>query len=137
MGMFITGVKDGKSCIVEQVETGAGSDSLLVTTLLDIPLNDLPPRATGSARHHEIHLPPDTVRWLRVYFPPNTLAALHHTDSIDCNTVVAGSAELILDDGPHKVTVGDSFAVNGVDHGWRTGDEGCTLSILLIGLPPR
>ena len=70
------------------------------------------------------------------HFPPNSdWPEMHYTDTIDCHTIVAGSIDLILDDGPHHLDVGDAAVVAGVDHGWRAGPAGATLSIVILGTP--
>ena len=63
-------------------------------------------------------------------------ATVHHTDSIDCHTVIRGSCALILDDGDHWLEAGDCVIVNGVDHAWRTGPDGCVSSSMFIATPP-
>ena len=74
---------------------------------------------------------------MTTYFPPNgEWPAMHYTDTIDCHTVIAGSVDLILDDGAHRLAAGDCVMVTGVDHAWKAGPDGCTTSILLIGTPP-
>ena len=45
----------------------------------------------------------------------------------------AGSVELLLDDGPHHMDVGDSLVLPGVDHGWQAGPSGCTMTLVNVG----
>jgi hypothetical protein len=61
---------------------------------------------------------------------------MHQTDTLDFDLVVAGSMDLVLDDGPHHLGVNDCVVVTGVDHAWRAGPDGCTLSVFLLGTPP-
>jgi hypothetical protein len=35
------------------------------------------------------------------------------------------------------LSAGDCAVVAGVDHAWRTGPEGCTTSIVIVGTPRR
>jgi hypothetical protein len=42
----------------------------------------------------------------------------------------------VLDDGAHRLERGDAVVVKGVDHGWATHDEGCRMSVVVIGTPP-
>ena len=58
---------------------------------------------------------------------------MHHTDTIDYDIVLAGSVELILDDGAHLLGPGDCVVITGVDHAWRAGPDGVILSVALIG----
>jgi hypothetical protein len=75
-------------------------------------------------------------QWLVSRWGPHDGAAAHHTDTLDFDLVVAGTMELILDDGAHLLETGDCAVVTGVDHAWRAGPEGCTLSVVLLGSPP-
>jgi hypothetical protein len=61
---------------------------------------------------------------------------MHHTDTLDFDIVLAGSVELLLDDGAHPLGPGDCVVVSGVDHAWSTGSDGCSLSIVTVGTPP-
>ena len=61
---------------------------------------------------------------------------MHHTDTLDFDTVIAGSIELILDDGGHRLEAGDVVVISGVDHAWRSGPDGCTMVITLQGTEP-
>ena len=61
---------------------------------------------------------------------------MHHTDTLDLQTVLSGSVELVLDDGAHRLDAGDLVVLAGVDHAWRAGPDGARLSAVLIGTPP-
>ena len=60
---------------------------------------------------------------------------MHYTDTIDLDVVLSGAIELVLDDGAHRLEPGDSVVVNGIDHAWRAGPEGCVMSVATIGTP--
>jgi quercetin dioxygenase-like cupin family protein len=63
---------------------------------------------------------------------------MHYTDSIDLELVIEGSVVLELDNGDHRLEAGDCVVMNGVDHGWRVGPDGCTVLIAILGTPsPR
>jgi hypothetical protein len=62
---------------------------------------------------------------------------MHHTDTIDFDTIIFGEVDILLDDGPHHLVPGDCVVVKGVDHAWLAGPEGCTSSVVVIGTPPR
>jgi hypothetical protein len=138
MRMLITGYKDGKSCVVEEIPLDAPGEDMTVANVLSLKLDALPPRPPGRGEFRDIGTPHGVMNWMRVRYRPNELRPTHYTDTIDCHTVVSGSIEAILDDGPHKLMPGDSLVMNGVDHQWRTGPEPCCVSIVVIGTPaPR
>jgi hypothetical protein len=60
---------------------------------------------------------------------------MHHTDTVDFDTLLEGSLELQLDDGTHPLNVGDCVIVAGVDHAWKSGPEGCRLSVAMVATP--
>lgn len=62
---------------------------------------------------------------------------MHHTDTIDCNVIVDGQVELLLEDGAHLLGVGDCVVMSGVDHAWRAGAQGCVASAVALGTPAR
>ena len=66
---------------------------------------------------------------------PGSEAPMHHTDTLDLQTVLSGSVELLLDDGAHRLEQGDLVVLTGVDHAWRAGPDGCRLSAVLVGTP--
>jgi quercetin dioxygenase-like cupin family protein len=72
-----------------------------------------------------------------VDYAPDIEFPVHNTDTIDFDTVIEGSVSIVLDDGEHELEPGDVLVVNGVDHGWKAGPEGCRLSVLMLGTPPR
>jgi uncharacterized cupin superfamily protein len=61
---------------------------------------------------------------------------MHQTNTVDFDIVVAGSVELILDDGTHLLETGDCAVITGVDHAWRAGSSGCTVSAVAVGTRP-
>ena len=84
----------------------------------------------------DLAVPPGSMRWTAIEYGPGAEFSMHHTDTVDFDVVLSGSVELILDDGAHLLTVGDSAVVTGVDHAWRAGPEGCRLNIMTIGVAP-
>jgi hypothetical protein len=135
MRMIVTGVRDGKSCVVEEIDCTPRGEGLHTLPIAELALDTLPPRPAGTGGFVDIPVQPGAMLWYRVRFPPDQLRDTHHTDTIDCHTVVSGSIELILDDGAHRLAPGDSAMVTGVDHGWRTGPEGCCVSMIIFGTP--
>ena len=140
MRILVTGVDDqGRSCVIEE---RAGSDApfaggITVTVAAETASNPPPPRPPGHGDLIPIVRAPGLARWSFVEFPPNLTTPFHHTDSIDFDVVLDGEVSLLLDDGAHPLGHGDAVVVNGVDHGWETHAEGCRMSVVVIGTPPR
>jgi len=54
-------------------------------------------------------------------------------DTLDLETVLTGSVDLLLDDGVHHLEEGDMVVMTGVDHAWKAGPDGCRINAILIG----
>jgi quercetin dioxygenase-like cupin family protein len=126
---------DGHSCVVQQAQFADPRDAPTLQTIFKtaLPPPGRPP-ATGS--YLDLRIPPGRLAWARVELKPGHETDRHHTDSVDLDIIVAGSVELLLDDGAHVLEPGDCVVVGGVDHGWRAGPDGCTSSVIAIGTPP-
>jgi mannose-6-phosphate isomerase-like protein (cupin superfamily) len=136
MRRFVTGVKDGKSCMVRVTEVSLDRSEISGHDFIDFSVNPPAPRPAGDGAFLDVQLPVGGVKWVTSHFPPGSAwPTMHHTDTIDCHTIISGSIDLILDDGPHTLSAGDCVIVTGVDHAWQAGDEGCISSLLLIGTP--
>jgi quercetin dioxygenase-like cupin family protein len=61
---------------------------------------------------------------------------MHRTDTLDFAVILEGSVELTLDDGVHPLLPGDCVVVQGVDHAWRAGEQGCVLCGINLGTAP-
>jgi quercetin dioxygenase-like cupin family protein len=139
--LLITGVDaSGRSCAVrEQPVTpqgAAGLDGVLYAVLHATSAEASIPAGGRAADRLDLAVAPGMIRWTTIEYAPGTEFAMHHTDTVDFDVVLAGSVDLILDDGAHPLAAGDSLVVTGVDHGWRAGPEGCRLSVVTIGAPP-
>jgi hypothetical protein len=135
MRLIVTGVQDGKSCVVQEIDCTPQGEGLSTINALSLQLDALPPRPPGTGEFLDIPVPSGGMSWYRVRFPAGQLRRNHHTDTIDCHTIVDGWIELILDDGHHRLMPGDSAMVTGVDHGWQVGPEDCTVSMIILGTP--
>ncbi|MFP8875645.1 MAG: cupin domain-containing protein [Myxococcota bacterium] len=84
-----------------------------------------------SAGRADPQLLPEEIRHM---FDPED-AGMHTTDTIDYVVIVAGKAELELDDGRKElVQQGDCVVQRGTRHAWRVvGDEPLVLAATLIG----
>ena len=140
MRVLITGVDDqGRSCVVGepmQIATPYDSGGITVTIAAETESCPPPPRPPGRGDLLSIVGTPGIVRWSFVEFPPGTNTPFHHTDSVDFDVVLEGAVDVILDDGAHRLGPGDGVVMNGVDHGWETHEEGCRMSVVVIGTPP-
>lgn len=135
MKLIVSGIRDGKSCIVQEIDCTPSSDGMSTQAILDLELGSLPPRPPGIGDFVDIPVTQGAMKWYRVGFAPNQFWGMHYTDTVDCHTIVSGSIDLILDDGPHCLEPGDSAIVNGVDHAWQAGPDGCATSIIIFGTP--
>lgn len=138
MKRLVTGVdSNGRSCVVEEADLGpsdvAEMEQHMVFRTSESPP---PPRPAGHGADMDLGVAPGLTRWTVVQWPPDRDAPMHHTDTVDFDIVLAGSIDLVLDDGSHHLEPGDCVLVNGVDHSWKAGPEGCTLSVVLLGSTP-
>jgi quercetin dioxygenase-like cupin family protein len=135
MRTLVTGIDaNGQSCVLE--ETVLGPPGSTTGAFYETPGAPPPPRPAGRGDFVDIGPPAGIARWLVVPMEPGYEYGMHQTDTIDFDTVLAGNIDLILDDGPHPLDAGDSVVVAGVDHAWKAGPGGCTLSVLFLGTPP-
>lgn len=139
MQRLVTGTdEDGRSCVVSretQEPADGGPGVSVLDTMVDITQTPPPSRPAGSGDFVDLEVAPGQLRWMVIRWEADAEFAMHHTDSIDLDTVLAGSMQLTLDDGTHQLEPGDCVVVNGVDHAWRAGPEGCTMSIAIYGTP--
>lgn len=138
--LLVTGVDaSGRSCAVQDgpitPQTFPGFEGILVSALYGASA----PTVSDGGRVAEplgLGVPPGALNWMTLDYGPGVVLSMHHTDTIDLDLVLAGSIELVLDDGAHPLGPGDSVVVTGVDHGWRTGPDGCRLSVVSFGVTP-
>jgi hypothetical protein len=137
--LVITGVDaSGRSCAVQDgpvtLAGFAGFEGILFSVLYETP--SAPSISSGgrAADTFDLGVPPGTLSWKMIDYGPGVAFSMHHTDTVDLDLVVSGSVELILDDGAHPLEAGDAAVVTGVDHSWRTGPDGCRLSVMSIGV---
>jgi len=136
---LITGVDaDGRSCVVSKDELALNPVGPGFAMGIPYATTTSPPpaRAPGAAPLIDQYIEPGIVRWMIVELGPNSETPMHHTDTLDLQTVLSGTVDLVLDDGAHRVEHGDLVVLTGVDHAWKTGAEACRLGAVLIGTPP-
>lgn len=136
---LVVGAEHGRSCVVEQItwqpDPEAADTGATCVAVLDVAAPDV--RPVGASEYRDYGIPVGTFAWNRVAWAAGQERPLHFTNTIDSITVIDGSLTIILDDGEHELTAGDSVLIKGVDHGWRVGPEGCTSSNLLFGTSGR
>ena len=137
MRQLVTGVDaDGRSCVVAEHpvdgKTGRSRQMISFTTAT----NPAPPRPPGRGEYVDLEVPVGTTKLMVVQWASDFTYGMHYTDTIDFDTILEGSATLILDDGPHLLETGDIAVVTGVDHAWEAGPDGATISFIFLGTPP-
>ena len=143
LGMRIlrTGVDAaGRSCVLSDERIALSSDPSApgfgFAQLFQAPAAPPPPRPRGRGEWLDVQLDPGLVSWQVVDYAPSQTYPMHHTDTVDLDIVLRGTIELTLDDGVHLLEAGDGVVITGVDHAWRSGPDGCRLSVTFIGTPP-
>ncbi|MGY4712836.1 cupin domain-containing protein [Mycolicibacterium sp. CBM1] len=139
MRLLITGVDaDGKSCVVsnDYVDINQVAPGFAMAIPYATTSSPPPPRPPATAELIDQFIEPGHVRWMVVDYGPNTQTPMHHTDTLDLQTVLSGTVDLILGDGVHPLREGDMVVMTGTDHAWKAGPEGCRVNAVLIGTPP-
>lgn len=140
MRRVVTGTDpEGRSCVVEDTDVGAtmATPDFERHEIYRSPSVPPPPRPQGHGEEFPMGIEPGQVLWYLTRMGPGVVdVPFHHTDTVDIGFVLDGSIELLLDDGAHLLRAGDSFVVNGHDHSWRIGRDGCRLCSASIGTPP-
>src|SRR5579872_1029068 len=135
MRRIVTGIdENGRSCVVEETELEADGGRFAI---YQTSTNPLPPRPVGRGEALDLNVPPGIARWICLEFEPGYQRSMHHTDTVDFDAIIAGTMDLLLDDGTHRLGPGDCVVMNGVDHAWAAGPDGCTALIVTLGSPPR
>jgi hypothetical protein len=137
MRQIVTGIDaDGRSCVVTeyQLEHGDRSHGGRVDGFLS-GSNPAPPRPPGRGEYVDLEVPVGQTKTLLAKWASDFSYGMHHTDTIDFDHVIEGSAVLILDDGRHVLEAGDSAIVTGVDHGWEAGPAGAAIAFVFLGTP--
>ena len=130
----------GRSCVVEDVELDPSISMPGFERHVVYQSDSTPPpsRPAGHGDYFPMDLAPGRVMWYFTTLEPRAEfdVPFHHTDTVDVGLLLDGTIELILDDGSHLLRAGDCFVVNGDDHSWRVGEQGCRICSASIGTPP-
>jgi quercetin dioxygenase-like cupin family protein len=138
---IVTGIDDdGHSCVVSRhvpEAVAAGPGLSLIDTLFETSQVPPPSGPAGQGEYLDLGVAPGLVKWFVVEYEPGASFSMHHADTIDFDTVLAGSLELVLDDGVHALGPGDCVVMTGVGHAWRAGTDGCRMGVVMLGTLPR
>jgi len=142
MRVLLTGADaEGRSCVVGEetvtLDAVPGSSGFWFGDVVETTATPPPAGPAQRGEHLELGLAPGVVRWQVIDYPEGQNYPMHHTDTVDFDTVLRGRIELTLDDGAHVLEAGDGAVINGVDHAWAAGPDGARLSVISIGTPPR
>jgi quercetin dioxygenase-like cupin family protein len=136
MRQIITGVDaDGRSCVVAEhpIDARRPDRSRMISTFHTAA--SPPSRPPGRGEHVDLEVPVGATKLMLAQWSADFSSGMHQTDTIDFDTVLEGSATLVLEDGRHHLGVGDVAVVMGVDHAWEAGPEGTTISFVFLGTP--
>ena len=136
--LLVTGVDAaGRSCAVQDdpvvLQGNPGMPGVLYSVLHSTTSAPSIPTGGRAADPLDLGVAVGALNWLMIEYGPGVTFSMHHTDTVDLDIVLSGSVDLLLDDGEHPLTAGDTVVVTGVDHAWRTGPDGCRLSVVAIG----
>jgi quercetin dioxygenase-like cupin family protein len=116
-------------------DAGQGASRLIDAFRIDGPLAPVT-EATSVWRdpaEFGVHVRPGQASWSVFRQAPGEHHALHHTDTIDLDTVLAGSVRLTAGGVDTELHAGDCVLLAGVPHSWLAGDDGCVLSVVFLG----
>jgi hypothetical protein len=134
MRALVTGVDgSGRSCVARVIELERPTTGLTQQTVYVTEESPPPGGAPGSGQQLDLGIAPGVVHWAVTHWAPHFEGGYNQTNTVDFDTVLAGSIDLILDDGVHELNTGDCVLVNGVAHAWRGGRDGGTLAVVLVG----
>ena len=138
MRQIVTGIDaNGDSCVVEEIPFMPSENPLEIQDIFQTSTSPPPARPIGRALDLDFAVPPGILRAMYVKYGPGRESQMHHTDTIDFVTIISGRLDLLLSDGAHSLHRGDCAVINGVDHSWTAGPEGCTFSSVSLGTVPR
>ena len=131
----------GRSTVVsvKSVEFPHDPQGLAVETLWAMAAEEIkaaPPHAKDS-HWMDLGLADGALRWVMWRLPPGSTSQMHHTDTIDCQVILAGEVTCELGAGEVRLRPGDAILIPGLEHKWVASSEGCTLAGVCRGLPAR
>jgi len=131
----------GRSTVVstKTIEFPADADSLAVEHLWSqsAETGGEPLAHPPESHWMDLEVSDGAVRWIMWRLPPNSVSGMHHTDTVDCQVVLAGEVTCVLGAGEVRLGPGDAILIPGLEHQWAAGPQGCNLSGVVRGLPAR
>jgi quercetin dioxygenase-like cupin family protein len=112
---------------------GPGECVLAELWRADAPPDSRPEDPVEVRELLDVECRPGEIRHRYVMLGPDRFTPMHRTHTLDCDVVVAGQVELLLEDGAVLLAAGDVVILPGATHGWQTGAEGCTMSVTMVG----
>ena len=81
--------------------------------------------------------PAHGTRFAVIDFPPNSIGAVHRTESLDYVIVLAGEIEMQMDQSVVKMKAGDVMVQRGTNHGWSNrSDQAARVAFVLMDAKP-
>ena len=129
---------DGRSTVVriEEVSDAAAAE-VMASTVWRTEVS--PPPAPGPPWPDpplDVGCPATGTIWRLVRMPAGYEFGRHRTETLDYDTLVAGTLQLVLEAGSVDLSPGDCVVLPGVPHAWRAGPAGATLNVVMTGLGP-
>jgi hypothetical protein len=147
MRLIVCGLDaSGQSCLVSQTELAyapiPGVPGAGVAKLYAIDQSPPPSSPPGKGKFSGDSLAPGQVSWYIINHEPRDSNeehagnVLHYRNAVDMVVILEGGGDMMLGDGAHPAQAGDCIVMPGIDHGLRSGPQGCRLMSLAIGTPP-
>ncbi len=144
MQLIITGTDEqGRSTILEirdpmanPVDSTGYSRRGEMWATTQQPFELVTPRTTVEQEMIDLELAPGGTKWMMVELAADSVSKYHRTDTLDYDVILSGEVELVLETGAVTMRPGDSVVMSGVLHQWKTGPDGVTMSVVVLGIPP-
>jgi quercetin dioxygenase-like cupin family protein len=132
---------DGRSAVarIEPIAAAAGEE-VTATTVWTTDASPPPRPAVAMVAADpplDVGCPPNGTIWRTVRMGPGYHFGRHRTETLDYDTLVAGSLRLELDTALIDLVPGDCVVLPGVPHGWQAGDDGAVLNVVMTALAPE
>ena len=79
----------GRSCVVHETTFPAPADAPSTELIHQTTSSPLPVRPPGNAATVDLEIAPGIARWMLVQFQPGQRTLMHHTDTIDFDTIIS------------------------------------------------
>jgi quercetin dioxygenase-like cupin family protein len=133
---IVLGVDDhGRSKVerIDAIDETSFHQGSWILEYLDVELDVVAAAQPSSAPKVDLRVGRGSVAWRFLNYAAGQEYPLHYSSTVDLQMLVAGDAELILETDSVKVAAGDTVAITGQVHGWRAGEHGCRLAVVVVG----